>query len=163
MKSTTSNVTASTVKSDTQRSLDGIDEVVGQTRDAGQLSEPLADSVLDYTLKQLQPSAVLDVRNMADLQHALSDDFLTQMIEEGRQMQPKPPNAVNTQDYLPPDSDLSITDKPNPESIRVSPQPQNTTMADLQQTWWDVDLDFVHQSMLPLEDLYGLDNGFFRS
>ena len=59
---------------------DELDRLAGETRDAGQLLEPLADSVLDYTLRRLRPDVRADTRAGKELDETMRFGELSHML-----------------------------------------------------------------------------------
>src|ERR1700677_3917209 len=148
---------------DSQAHLSDIDRFAGETRDTGQLSEPLADSVLNYTLRRLDPDAKVDSRAVQELENSLYHDELSQMMEKD--------STVPRQDLLAPMMRLeghshTAADQLNVGATRVPPAPGawdrmgTVPMASLQSNgynWWQLGLDSLQQPILPYDELFSSD------
>ena len=66
----------------TQVDLQDLDQLAGEVRDAGQLSEPLADSVLENSLRRLRPTGNVQSRAMQELEDPTPLHQLDQLMEE---------------------------------------------------------------------------------
>ena len=67
----------------TQAHLKDLDQLAGEVRDPGQLPEPLADSVLEYSTHRCQPIGNVHSRAIQELEDATSPDQPTQTTDEG--------------------------------------------------------------------------------
>ncbi|KEF52228.1 uncharacterized protein A1O9_11855 [Exophiala aquamarina CBS 119918] len=61
--------------------LNDLDHIAHEARDTGALSEPLADSVLQYSLRQLRPGARFDRDIVQELEKETYPSDLTQLLE----------------------------------------------------------------------------------
>lgn len=87
-----------------------LDHIAREARDIGALSEPLADSVLQYSLRQLKPGARFDRDIVQDLEKELYPKDLAQLLDCAAEDTPQSPLEVPGM---------------NPE--RPQPRPMSTT------------------------------------
>lgn len=66
----------------TQARLKDLDQLASEVRDPGKLPEPLADSVLEYSLHRFQPIGNVHSRAIQELEDATSPDESAQIMEE---------------------------------------------------------------------------------
>jgi hypothetical protein len=65
------------------RSLKNLDQLAGEVRDSAQLAEPLADSVLEYSLRRLRPAAHHEPsRTRQEVNNATLEDQLDELLED---------------------------------------------------------------------------------
>ena len=152
---------------DSQAHLSDLDRLAGETRDTGQLSEPLADSVLDYTLRRLKPDAKIDSRAVQELGKTLHHDDLSQLMEEEsafpRPISSAPMMRMDGQSYS------AAVDQENSGAARIptvsGPWDRRGTapMPSLQSNgydWWQFSLDSLQQPILPYDELLSLDSWY---
>ena len=133
-------------------------------RDTGQLSEPLADSVLEYTLRRLRPGAKADSGTVQALERTVYDEDLSQIIHEDQSL----PKQSSTAPLVRMDGqwDYLARDQSNSAGIQnfYIPGPWDrmgaSSMTALQNDdygWWQLGLDSLQQPILPYEELFNLD------
>ncbi|OQV04572.1 Fungal specific transcription factor domain-containing protein [Cladophialophora immunda] len=140
-----------------------LDEVAGEPRDVGQLAEPLADSVLDYTLRRLRPDrAVLSPAAQAlerqpcpdDLSQLMGEDSSSSLNPSSQSARPEgpiPSMGLDQSNYL-----VSTA----PQMVGGWDRMRTPTMQSLNNDgldWWEVSLDNIQQPILPYEELFNLD------
>ncbi|KAJ9608820.1 hypothetical protein H2200_006591 [Cladophialophora chaetospira] len=147
-----------------QAHLDELDELAGEPRDTGQLAEPLADSVLDYTLRRLGPKEVVDSASIRVLEETQYSDELSNLMYEG----PKPTHAYLQPGPMREERNLysSIPGQRHhtqPVAAQVSDfwdrtrAPSEPFSNSNNLDWWDLGLENIQQPILPYEDLFNLD------
>ena len=75
--------------------MNDLDHIAHETRDTGALSEPLADSVLQYSLRQLKPGARLERDIVQDLEKESCPGELAHLLEYTSGV-PPPSSSVGT-------------------------------------------------------------------
>ena len=93
--------TMSTSTSPSQTQLKDLDQLASEVRDPGRFPEPLADSVLAYSLRRFRPLDKAQVRTIQEVDHATSLR-ITELLEEdgGNPNIPdaaSPPNQIGMQ------------------------------------------------------------------
>jgi hypothetical protein len=146
-----------------QAHLSELDEVAGEPRDVGQLAEPLADSVLDYTLRRLRPDRdVLSPAAQALESQPCPDDLSQLMDEDSSSSRNQSSQSARTEGLLPSvgldQSNYLVSTTPQMagswDRMRTPPmQPLDNYGLD----WWEVSLDRIQQPILPYEELFNLD------
>ena len=147
-----------------QAHLSDLDRLAGETRDSGQLLEPLADSVLDYTLRRLKPDAKFEPRAIQELEKTQYPDDLSQLIDEDstfpRQNSLVPMMRLDGQSYS------AGVNQGNSGAARIPTvsgpwdRMGSAPMPSLQSSgydWWQLGLDGIQQPILPYDDLFSLD------
>jgi hypothetical protein len=149
---------------DPQAHLSELDEVAGEPRDIGQLSEPLADSVLDYTLQRLKPSEDVPSPIVQAPEKPPVPDDLSQLMDE-----PSNFSHSNSSSQLTRENARSLPsafDQQNSDGVAVaqtSPPWERwraPAMPFLNPTgyeWWELGLDNTQQPILPYDELFNLD------
>ena len=141
-----------------------LDQLAGEARDTGQLSEPLADSVLDYTLRRLKPDAKVDSRAVQELEKTIYPDDLSQLMDKDSTFQSQ--NSLAPMMRLDGQLYSAATDQRNRGATRIplvsAPWDQIATapMSSLQghgYDWWQFGLDSIQQPLLPYDEMFGLD------
>jgi hypothetical protein len=143
--------------------LSELDMVAAEAREVGQLTEPLADSVLDYTLQRLKPSDTVQSPAMRPTDPQTLPGELSQLIEEDHSLSLSAPQA------------RSSKTQPGPSATALAQQthfgndPQAPSHSDRMRTpgialtdmtgldWWEVGLGDIQEPVLPYEDLFNLD------
>ena len=147
-----------------QAHLSDLDRLAGETRDTGQLSEPLADSVLDYTLRRLKPDAKIDACAVQELEKTLYSDDLSQLLESHSTFPPQNPSAPTMR--MDEHSYSAAAEQGNCGSAQIPPvsgpwdRMGAALMPSLQSNgyaWWQLSLDNIQQPILPYDELFGLD------
>lgn len=111
--------------------LKDLDQFAGEVRDASQLSEPLADSILEYSLHRLRPtSTVVHSGSIQELEDAVSMDQLEHLMEED----PRDPQ-VRLQLSAPAPS------RPVPEWMRTTPPNFALQPYEYPWDWWGIGPD----------------------
>ena len=152
----------------TAANLKDLDQLAGEVRDPGPLSEPLADSILEYSLQRLFPTEGVHSRAIQELEDAMRPDQLAQLIEEHFPGHPKvspapvanldggqmiPMSGVHGNNNLTPLT--GIVSAGSEEWMRKVQIPASQAYA---YDWWDLSLDTLQQPILPYEDLLGLNS-----
>lgn len=145
---------------ESQTHLSELDHLAIQTRHIGQLSEPLADSVLEYTLQRLKPGASSDLGALHDLEAANFPDSLTQLMDESPTfMLPTAQKSSLNENLFP--SSTNQGDCSGVQRASASDAWQRTTnLAPMQYNgydWWQFDLDNIQQPVLPYDDMFTFD------
>ena len=147
---------------DSQTHLSELDHLAIQTRHVGQLSEPLADSVLEYTLRRLKPGAHSDLGALHDLEVPNFPDSLTQLMDESPTF--TLPNATIPATSLNGNLFPSATNQGDGSDVpRVSASDawqRTTPVAPVQYNgydWWQFNLDNIQQPILPYDDMFNFD------
>jgi hypothetical protein len=148
---------------------DAIDTLVRNQRDTGELKEPLATSVLEYSLR-LRPDIKSQEqgRTIHDIERMLHSDPLLRVIDREY-------SRRRSQQAFPNDTSLSVPESsPNPrfshpnmasrlcgETLSPFSGDLNSTLPDVLQEsnsdWWQVNFDDLTQTMLSHNDLFNLD------
>ena len=149
---------------DFQTHLSDLDQLASETRDTGQLLEPLADSVLDYTLRRLKPGAYADSRAAQDLEKMPCPDDLSQLMDEDstllRQNLSAPVMRMDGQ------SQAVAVDQGRSGSawapyVSGSWDRSGTAPMTFPRSngydWWQLNLDSIQQPILPFDEMFGLD------
>ena len=123
--------------------LKNLDQYAGEVRDASQLSEPLADSVLEYSLFRLQPtSAVVHSGSIQELEEAMSMGQSEHLMEQE-------PGDTQAYSQLP----GPAPSRPVPDWMRTTPQ--NFAPQPYPFDWWGIGLDALQPPILPYDQLLG--------
>lgn len=147
-----------------QAHLSDLDRLATETRDTGKLSEPLADSVLDYTLRRLKPDANVDSRTVQELEKTLYPDDLSQLMEVNSIFPWQ--NSLTSMMRLDGQSYSGPLDQGNNGAARISSIPgpwermRNAHVPSVQSNgydWWQLSLDSIQQPVLPGDELFSLD------
>ncbi|KIY01449.1 uncharacterized protein Z520_03001 [Fonsecaea multimorphosa CBS 102226] len=140
-----------------------LDELAGEPRDVGQLAEPLADSVLDYTLRRLRPDRVVLSPAAQALKRQPCPDDLSQLMDEDSSLSLNPSSQSARPEGPLPSVGLDQS------NFLTSTAPQITGAWDRMRTptmqplnsdgldWWEMTLDSIQQPILPYEELFNLD------
>ena len=150
--------------SDLHTHLSELDRLARETRDTSQLSEPLADSVLDYTLRRLKPDTNADHGAVQELEKTFIPDELSRVMDEDSASQTQnlsvPTMRLDGQSYL------AVGDQGHGGTARSgrmsAPWDRTGTaiMPTLQTNdydWWQVNLDSIQTPVLPYDELFSLD------
>ena len=161
---------------DPQAHLSDLDRLASETRDIGQLSEPLADSVLNYTLRRLKPDAKVDSRAVQELEKSLYPDELAQTMDKESdilQMIDRDSNSQRQNLFAPMmrldgQSYSATADQGNSDISWIPPvsRPWNRmgtapvpSLHSNSYDWWQLGLDSLQQPILPYDELLSLDFG----
>ena len=158
---TTSRVNCST---GSQAHLSELDELAGEPRDVGQLAEPLADSVLNYTLRRLRPNEDGESPAVQTLEQPPWPDDLSQLMNEDCAVSLSNPakHLTRTADPL---STAGFGQSRNGEATVLQvptywEQMRAPAMPPLHSNdldWWELGLENTQQPILPYDELFNLD------
>ena len=144
--------------------LNDLDRIAGESRDTGQLAEPLADSVLEYGLRKLKPNANPAAVATHGLEKPLYPDELSQLLDERAQNLSVPlattavqfPQAAmdlhrSGESYFP------QTNEHMWNRVRTPPVPpaQGSNY-----DFWQFSLDGIQEPVMPYDDMLGMDFSF---
>lgn len=151
-----------------QSNLKELDQLAVEVRDASQLAEPLADSVLSYSLQQLRPSPAFTSEAMRELEGKLDFELVENFIEEASPSDPQP-LLISNSDTLQALGMPSIAAAPvfngapfdQPVALQA-PSPMGDWMSgpgfsgDQSQPWdwWGLGMDLL-EPILPYDNLLG--------
>ena len=146
-----------------QAQLSELDQLARETRDTGQLLEPLADSVLDYTLRRLKPGDYADSQAAQELEKTPCPDDLSQLMDKPSTLPEQnlsasiigidshPQSAAVDQGN---DSAAQIPHVSGPWAWNgLAPQP---FLRGNEYDWWPLSLDTLQQPILPFDEPYNL-------
>ena len=138
------------------------DEVASEARDVGQLAEPLADSVLNYTLRRLKPNEVNAPLAVQVLEKTAFPETISQLMDEDTTFvqQPLQPQGAGAE------TSLMIFDRQSgdtaavPHAYAYGDRDGIMSMPAVDSNgldWWELSLDNIQQPILPYEELFNLD------
>lgn len=148
-----------------QEHLSDLDRLASERRDTGKLSEPLADSVLNYTLRRLKPDAKVDSRAIQELEQSLHLDDLSHFMDVNSgipsQIAPAPMMRPDGQSYSAPADQGNVGSawaalSGNWDWMRSSQMP-SLQGSGSGYDWWQLNLDSIQQPILPDDELFSLD------
>ena len=134
----------------TQERLKDLDQLASEVRDPGQLPEPLADSVLAYSLRRFRPIGKAQLRAIPELGHVKPFDILTQILEEtpgSSQMPSAIPGLFTEERSTVPGADVEERCRASlavPVSVGVDAwmtTPQIAIPQSPDWSWWDMNTD----------------------
>ena len=139
-----------------QPHLNELDELAGEPRDIGQLAEPLADSVLDYTLRRLRPKEDIGSPAVQALEEAPCPDNLSQLMNEESELPDAPTHSklmrIERDIFASVPEQHDGTDRVVAQGsefwdrIRAPAEPFSNG------DWWDLELESLQQPILPYEE-----------
>ncbi|KAK5064390.1 hypothetical protein LTR84_000223 [Exophiala bonariae] len=157
------STTMGTTSTPGQSNLKELDQLAGEVRDASQLAEPLADSVLSYSLQQLRPSPAFTSEAMRELEAKLDFELMELFIEEASPSDPQP-LLSSSNDIMQSFGMASTSAVPELDGALRFDQPNLMGdwisgpgfSGDLQQPWdwWGVGMDLL-EPILPYDNLLG--------
>lgn len=146
-----------------------LDRLARETRHTGQLAEPLADSVLEYTLQRLKPSPNASDQIIHELEQTLQpDDLAHLMTDESAPQEVQPDSSGTAQNQWDTNSFPTAVDQ---RTGGLSSMPPYTWHSDRTRTpvlppsqldgwdWWQLTLDNIQQPVLPSDGFLDLDFG----
>lgn len=152
-----------TTSAEPQAHLTELDELAGEPRDVGQLAEPLADSVLDYTLRRLRPNSNAESNVVEVLEKAPIPDELSQLMDTDSIVPPRDPSSQPTGGVQLP---TVARDEQNYGSFTVPQVPgywDRTRASGLPPVdidgldWWEASLENIQEPILSYDELFNLD------
>ena len=142
-----------------------IDDIACEPRDTSQLSEPLADSMLEYSLQRLKDVGQFDPTSPQDAQKAMFQEQLETLADGG-------PSASHTALITPATATNNASlgtqfangyNFVNSQALGMSGQPYavHPTMAsngaDMDFDWWQYNLNDFQESTFSYEAMFGRD------
>lgn len=153
-----------TTSTEPQAHLTELDELAGEPRDVGQLAEPLADSVLDYTLRRLRPNSNADSDVVEALEKAPDPDELSQLMNADYTAPPprNPPSQQTGGAQLPPvacdEQSYGSVGLPQVPGYWDRTRPSGLPPVDIEGLdWWEASLENIQQPILSYDELFSLD------
>jgi hypothetical protein len=159
---------------DRSTELETLEELAQKQRDIGRLEEPLATSVLEYSLR-LKPTLDNKVKEdtINDIERKIFNDPLAR-IADRENARPRPQQASSTLSGLPQDMITTRTSNfmPSPSSMNTNPAIQSQDSSQMfageqvltstlptffqegGDDWWQSDLDTLTQAMRSHNDLF---------
>ncbi|KIW11570.1 hypothetical protein PV08_10871 [Exophiala spinifera] len=148
---------------DSEAQSNGLDQLAGQPRETGQLSEPLADSVLQYTLRRLKPGSNVSPSSLRDLEASTDAEVLNSLlgdhatlpahvVDNGRGPPDRQPLPATLEGY-----NTAIDPTPPQGSETLMRSPVVPALQGINYDWWHLDLDNIQPPTIPYDDMFNLD------
>lgn len=149
---------------DSETPLSDLDRIAGESRDTGQLTEPLAHSVLEYGLRKLTPSTKAGAIAGRDQDRSSYPDDLAQLMDESLDIPlvpaastPTHPLAAGVEQGQ---SSGSLLQPFNGDSWDRVKTPVFPFLQGSDYDSWQFNLNSIQDTSMPYDDFLGIDFSF---
>ena len=149
---------------DSETALSDLDRIAAESRDTGQLTEPLAHSVLEYGLRKLTPSTKTDANAGRDQERSSYPDDLAKLMDESLDIPLAPASATPTHPFAAGvdqgESSGSLGQPLTGDCWDRAKTPVFPFLQGNEYDSWQFNLNSIQDPSMPYDDFLGIDFSF---